>query len=103
MFENIVNNIYDAVDHVYPKVYQCCECGILQAPFLYNANIVRNFGWEDTPKGWVCGRCQGDPPQSDEELFQRMEENKHHNLVIKNRVLRSQYGKKYKRIFAKCY
>lgn len=99
MFETIMNKVNNMADKCSQKVCQCESCGRLEAAFLYNANIVRNFGWKNTPSGWICARCQVDPPRSDEELFKRMEENRHHNRVTKNRVLRSKYGKRYKEVF----
>lgn len=98
MFETMMNRVNNIADICSQKLCQCESCGRLEAPFLYNANIVKNFGWKNTSTGWICARCQVDAPKSDEELMERMDENRHHNLVIKNRVLRSKYGWRYRRV-----
>lgn len=98
MFEAIIDKAYNVLTP--KKVYQCECCGRLEAPYLFNQHIVRNYQWVDTEIGWICRDCYENPPQSEEEQMERIWNNRHHNLVIKNRVLRSEYGNKYKRIFA---
>ena len=103
MFEVATNKMINATKKYNQKVYQCECCGRLESPWVFGGgDIIRNYEWKNTSVGWICKNCYENPPQSEEEQIDRYLANHHHNLVIKNKVLRSQYGDKYRRIFAAC-
>ena len=101
MIERWLYNLQMFFDSHNKKIYQCSCCQRIEAPFLFKQNIIDDYGWAfDSRKGWVCKSCFINPPQTEEEKRERIEANAHHNLVVKNRLMKTKYGKKYQKKFA---